>query len=110
MTEPALAARCAELREPIRELVQSGLRANARSEYYPEMTEKLRVMQGILANGVDGIEESGYLGWHRAAEPMLRRAEALIAEGKGAEAWALLKNPELGLYPVSLACSGCEGW
>ncbi|MFC9559252.1 hypothetical protein [Agromyces sp. NPDC056965] len=110
MTEPALAARCAELKEPIRELVQSGLRAQARAEYFPEVTERLGVVQGILANGVAGIDDTGYLAWHREAEPMLRRAASLIAEDKGAEAWALLKNPEVGLYPVSLACKDCEGW
>lgn len=110
MTEPALAARCAELKEPIRELVKSGLLSQARSEYFPEMVDRLRDVQSVLARGTDGISESGYLAWHRSAESMLERAKGLIAEDKGAEAWALLKNPDLGLYPVSLACSGTEGW
>ncbi|WP_127794265.1 hypothetical protein [Agromyces sp. LHK192] len=110
MTEPALATRCAELREPIRELVQSAFRAQARSEYYPEMTERIGVVQSILAAGTEGISDAGYLAWHRGAEPMLDQAKGLIAEDKGPEAWVLLKNPEVGLYPVSLACADCEGW
>jgi hypothetical protein len=110
MTEPALAARCAELKEPIRELVKAGLLSQARTEYFPEMVDRLRDVQLILAGGTEGIDEAGYLAWHRNAESMLERAKGLIGEDKGAEAWALLKNPELGLYPVSLACSGQAGW
>jgi hypothetical protein len=110
MTSPGLEARCAALRQPVVNLVETGILATMKPSEVPALRERIAAVQAILAEGVDGIDEESYLSWHPVAVATLHRMEQAARSGDAADSWRLFKEPTTGFFPLSQSCQGQPGW
>ena len=110
MTSEALEFRCAELRQPVLNLVETGIAASMKRSDAPLLLERIEAVRAVLARGTDGIEERPYLEWHPIALETLRGMEAAARSGDTAASWALFKDPSTGFNTLGQACQGCQGW
>ncbi len=110
MTSAALEARCAELRQPVVDLVETGILATMKPSESSTLVQRIAVVRSILDSGTLGIEEQSYLNWHPVALATLHRMDHAAREGDVAEAWRLFKEPSTGFFPLSEACQSQKGW
>lgn len=110
MTSAALSDRCAELRQPMLELIQAGTRASLDPTKTPAFADQIDVIAGILAAGPGAIVEPDYLAWHPVAVATVHRMGEAAKSGDAAEAWELFKDPNIGFFALGQACQGCPGW
>lgn len=110
MTSAALEARCAALKQPVTDLVETGILATMKPSEAPVLLERIRLVQQVLAQGTAGIDEESYLNWHPVAVATLHRMEQAARNGDAAESWRLFKDPTTGFYPLSQSCAGQAGW
>lgn len=110
MTSAGLEARCAELKQPVTDLVETGILATMKPTETPVLLQRIGVVQQVLAQGTTGIEEESYLSWHPVAVATLHRMEQAAREGDAAESWRLFKDPTTGFFPLSQSCEGQAGW
>lgn len=110
MTSAALEQRCAALRQPVVDLVETGILATMKPSEIPVLRERIAAVQSVLSAGTDGIEEESYLSWHPVAIATLHRMEQAARAGDAAEAWRLFKEPTTGFFPLGQSCQGQPGW
>ncbi|GAA1766658.1 hypothetical protein [Agromyces humatus] len=110
MTSDALASRCEELRQPVLDLVETGILATMKPSAVPQLAERIESVRAVLAAGTAGIAETAYLDWHPVAVATLHRMEAAARAGDAAGAWALFTDPNIGFNPLGEACQGVPGW
>lgn len=110
MTSAALADRCAALRQPVVDLVESGIRATTSPTEAPALLARIAAVQAVLREGTEGIDEASYLSWHPVAVATLHRMEQAARSGDAAEAWRLFTEPTTGFFPLSQSCAGQPGW
>lgn len=110
MTSGALEARCAALRQPVTDLVETGILSTMKPSEIPVLIQRIGVVQAILADGTAGIDEESYLAWHPVAVATLHRMEQAARGGDAAESWRLFKDPTTGFFPLSQSCAGQPGW
>ena len=110
MTSDALAARCEALRQPVLSLVETGILATMKPSAAPDLVERIAAVRDVLAQGVEGIDEPDYLAWHPVAVATLHQMDAAARAGDAAEAWRLLKDPNIGFNALGVACQGSPGW
>lgn len=110
MSSAGLEARCAALRQPVVNLVETGILATMKPSETPVLLERIAAVQRVLSEGVAGIDEESYLTWHPIAVATLHRMDHAARSGDAAEAWRLLKEPTTGFFPLSQSCQGQPGW
>lgn len=110
MTSASLVSRCAALRQPVTDLVETGILTTMKPSEVPVLLERIAVVRRILGEGTAGIDEPSYLEWHAVALQTLDRMDQAARGGDPAEAWRLLKDPKTGFYPLSLSCQDQPGW
>jgi hypothetical protein len=110
MTSQALEFRCAELRQPVLNLVETGIAASMKPSDAPLLVERIDAVRGVLAQGTDGIEEESYLEWHPTGLDTLRNMDTAARSGNTVAAWAIFKDPVTGFNGLGQACAGCRGW
>lgn len=110
MTSQALEFRCAELRQPVLNLVETGIAASMKPSDAPLLVERIDAVRSVLAQGTGGIEEQAYLEWHPVGLETLRNMDSAARGGDTVAAWAIFKDPETGFNGLGQACQGCQGW
>lgn len=110
MTSPALADRCAQLRQPLLDLIQAGTHASLDPGKAAAFVERIDGVAAILHEGTGAIVEPDYLAWHPVAIATLHRMGEAARSGDTAEAWTLFKDPNIGFFALGQACQGCPGW
>lgn len=108
--DTGIAGRCAALRQPVSDLLTTGIRAVTSPAVAGEFIARIRDVQNVLAGGVEGIDDPAYLSWHplgvQTVADMLRAMERSDA----AEAWRLLTDPVTGFFPLGQSCKAQPGW